>query len=432
MRYTSDDEWRVQITEPPPAFVKETYRSPWRRDWARLIHSPSLRRLQGKTQLFPGGESDFFRNRLTHSLEVAQIAKSIAIKLNHDLTEAGEDLRIEPDIAEFAGLAHDLGHPPFGHFGEETLDRLMARFGGFEGNAQTLRLIVRIEKRRPIEGTAYGIDRNGIDRRIGLNLTARSIASILKYDRRIPLRRANKSSARRPIKGYYASEKDVVDRVKAKVCGGKKHSGRFKTVECQIMDIADDIAYSTYDLEDSFKAGFLKPVDLLCASEIVLRNVARKVSRAIGRGVSPDDVREEITKSIFFDMFKLPDDTKDLYRSPSSSDLDDLHFLSITMACNVSDALAQDGYQRTGLTSKLVGAFVRGAEIAEINRENPALSTVRLKEDERLQVEILKHFVYESQILSPKVRLLETAEVEPSSEPVGTSASADWLSRLSL
>ena len=147
-----------------------------------MIHSPSFRRLQGKSQLFPEQETDFFRNRLTHSLEVAQIAKSIAIKLNNDLENDGDSYRIEPDIVEFAALAHDLGHPPFGHFGEEVLDEKMIDCGGFEGNAQTLRLLTRLEKRWIIENTTFGIDKDGKDKRVGLDLTCRSIASILKYD----------------------------------------------------------------------------------------------------------------------------------------------------------------------------------------------------------------------------------------------------------
>jgi dGTPase len=172
------------------------------------------------------------------------------------------------------------------------------------------------------------------------------------------------------------------------------------------MDIADDIAYSTYDLEDSFKAGFLRPLDLICASERLLANVAGKVTEATGRHVSAEMVKEEIAQNIFFDMFKLPEDMKRLFAKPLASNLDELHFFSMTMAGNLSDALAQDGYQRTGLTSSLVGAFIRAVEINEINRTHPVLSTVQMAEERKFQVEILKHFVYESQILSPRVQLL--------------------------
>ena len=183
---------RLKEITADTGFPRESYRSLWRRDYARLIHCPSFRRLQGKTQLFPGIETDFFRNRLTHSLEVAQIAKSIALKLNYNLKKREEKPFIEPDVAEFAGLAHDLGHPPFGHFGEQALDEKMADFGGFEGNAQTLRILTRTEKRELGE-----INDAGNDTRVGLNLTVRSIASVLKYDHVIPPTQEDRPSDQR-------------------------------------------------------------------------------------------------------------------------------------------------------------------------------------------------------------------------------------------
>jgi len=126
----------------------EPYRSNFRKDFARLVHSPCLRRLTGKTQLYPGHESDFFRNRLSHSLEVAQIAKSIAIKLNSTgVFPNGNSFDLNTDLIEFSALAHDIGHPPFGHQGEEALDQCMLDFGGFEGNAQTLRILSKLEKK---------------------------------------------------------------------------------------------------------------------------------------------------------------------------------------------------------------------------------------------------------------------------------------------
>ena len=240
----------------------EIGRSPFRRDYGRLLHSPAFRRLQGKTQLFPGHETDFFRNRLTHSLEVAQIAKGIALLLN----AKNEGFRAEPidvDLVEFAGLAHDLGHPPFGHNGERALDDCMKEFGGFEGNAQTLRILSRVEKKVLDDDSptdVHGITEQGKDRRLGLNLAYRSLAAILKYDEQIPLRRRRAASLK---KGYYASEQELVDRLKAHVGMPTAKGIKFKTVECQIMDIADDIAYSTYDLEDAMKGGFTHPLALL-------------------------------------------------------------------------------------------------------------------------------------------------------------------------
>ena len=124
------------------------HRSAFRRDYARLLHSPAFRRLQGKTQLFPSMEHDFFRNRLTHSLEVAQIAKSIALRLN-DRYGYFRAYPIDTDLVETAALAHDLGHPPFGHNGERALDDCMKERGGFEGNAQSLRILSKLGKKEP-------------------------------------------------------------------------------------------------------------------------------------------------------------------------------------------------------------------------------------------------------------------------------------------
>lgn len=406
MRYSQSDAERIQALERDPNFPPEKYRTPWRRDYARLIHSPSFRRLQGKTQLFPGMETDFFRNRLTHSLEVAQIAKSIVIKLNHDLKCAAKKYRIEPDIVEFASLAHDLGHPPFGHFGEEVLDKIMIDCGGFEGNAQSLRLIAITEKRHLIQDTTLGIDNAGQDRRVGLNLTTRSIASILKYDKEIPFTKKERGRQTGPIKGYYKTEHDTVATIKKKVCGGKKHAGSFKTIECQIMDIADDIAYSTYDLEDSFKAEFIKPIDLLCASDAVCEKVARIVNKKIvGINISKETVHERIRK-IFFEQFELPDDIEELFAKPSREDLEELHLFSIEMANRLSNNIARDAYFRTNFTSKLVGVAIRKVTIDEINEGIPALSKVKMERDKETDVEILKNIVYESQILSPKIRII--------------------------
>ena len=244
-----------------PVESKDSYRSSFRRDYARLLHCPAFRRLQGKTQLFPGAESDFFRNRLTHSLEVAQIAKSIALRIN-SLHPFFQQDPINLDLVETAALAHDLGHPPFGHNGERALDECMRRRGGFEGNAQTLRILARLEKKE-LEAEDEEVE-DSEDGRVGLNLTYRTLAAVLKYDECIPKYRGCKAAL---VKGYYKSERKLVERVKQHVVGtdrGRVSRG-FKSVECQIMDIADDIAYSTYDLEDALKTGFVSPMSMISA-----------------------------------------------------------------------------------------------------------------------------------------------------------------------
>lgn len=265
----TESDRRRHLAEAPKPGTGEPYRTAWRIDFARLVHGPAFRRLQGKTQLFPA-ESDFFRNRLTHSLEVAQIAKSIAIKLNYECLSqypnpqdsSDPDYRLNEDLVEFSALAHDLGHPPFGHQGELALDECMREHGGFEGNAQTLRILSRTEKKRTTNERSPEEFVDGIDQRRGLNVTFRSLASILKYDRKIYNRPANTPSDY-VIKGYYSDEEELVKEIKKAVVGSGGIPPKFKTIECQIMDIADDIAYSTYDFEDAMKAGFTSLLDLL-------------------------------------------------------------------------------------------------------------------------------------------------------------------------
>jgi dGTPase len=166
-------DWARVVAEPP----LPSWRPEISRDYARVIHSASFRRLQGKTQVFPGHESDFFRNRLTHSLEVAQIARGIAARLNYEIKELKND-PINEELCTVAALLHDIGHPPFGHNGERALDQQMLTSGGFEGNAQSLRIIAKLEKK-----ITPGSDL--LKDRYGLNLTFRTMAAVLKYDREI-------------------------------------------------------------------------------------------------------------------------------------------------------------------------------------------------------------------------------------------------------
>jgi predicted deoxyguanosinetriphosphate triphosphohydrolase len=147
-------------------------------------------------------------------LEVAQIAKSIAIRIN--ATERGfKRYPIDTDIVETAALAHDLGHPPFGHNGEHALDECMANYGGFEGNAQTLRILARLEKRQTV-GDGAPV-KNGADNRAGLNLTYRTLAAVLKYDNEIPPTRQDREKGKQDeiCKGYYQSEGPIVSEIKA-------------------------------------------------------------------------------------------------------------------------------------------------------------------------------------------------------------------------
>jgi dGTPase len=375
--YSNSDAARVAGAEKLKR--TESYRSPWRRDYARLIHCPSFRRLQGKTQVFPGHESDFFRNRLTHSLEVAQIAKSIATRLNATTAEFKEH-KLRPEIVEFAGLAHDLGHPPFGHTGEEALDRCMKDEGGFEGNAQTLRIIGRLEKKstlRLVNDEFVAFDGHE-DLRCGLNLTFRSLASILKYDYVIPERDRDRKLPGDVNKGYYEEESELVSKIKNHVLGTDDYTlslGKFKTIECSIMDIADDIAYSTYDLEDNFKAGFLSPVGLFSLDDKIYDAVATKIIERV-QDQYQDKPTENIDRSfvvgelyrIFNDILFSGDEFKDAGKLPPRV----LKALVSSEVEKTSIKYASNGYLRTRLTSELVQKFLNAIEVVP-NKSFPQL-----------------------------------------------------------
>ena len=390
-----NDCFRFKEINRLPEGAKTDYRSEYSRDYARVLHSPSFRRLQNKTQLFPGQESDFFRNRLTHSLEVSQIAKSIAIKLKSENPE----LPVLPEVCEIAGLVHDIGHPPFGHNGEAALDKCMRDKGGFEGNAQTLRVITRLEKKELPDAI---IDNDNHDCRIGLNLTARVIASALKYDKKIPILRDPTSGL---VKGYYESESEIVKKIKECLVENPATLDRpFKTVECAIMDIADDIAYSTYDVEDAFKAEFLAPYDIVAVDETILEQVCEKLKKDNITDITVSDCRGRLL-SVFADIWQEP-----IRRQKTIIGDSDFEYNSLNNMLEMfrrSNRLANDGFHRTRLTSKLVNSFINGVHI-EIDNTNPVLSRVYLDRETLVTVNILKHFSYVVLINSSRLRVAES------------------------
>jgi len=215
-----DAHARERLVPEPPKRVEAPERTAFERDRARVVHAAAFRRLAAKTQVVGPETDDFVRNRLTHSLEVAQVAR--------DLSRA---LGSQPDIAETAALAHDLGHPPFGHNGERALAELSEPCGGFEGNAQTLRLLTRLE--------AKTVDADG--RSVGLNLTRATLDACTKY----PWPR----DAANPKFGVYPDDRPVFDWLRA------GSPDRRLCVEAQVMDLADDVAYSVHDVEDGIVAG---------------------------------------------------------------------------------------------------------------------------------------------------------------------------------
>jgi len=255
-------------------------RTEWERDYARLVHSSAFRRLQSKTQVLGLGESDFYRTRLTHSMEVAQIGVGIVRWLQNHHEQDSEILNAlpKPSLMNSICLAHDIGHPPFGHGGEVALNLCMRDYGGFEGNGQTLRILSKLDKYTD----GYG-----------MNPTRRLLLGILKYpasysdtvladaygEVNIP-RWLSKANKQKPPKCYLDDEISVVDWVLAPLTKAerkeftrteplfdadtdiqKHNKPKYKALDTSIMELADDISYSLHDLEDAISLRMVTSTD---------------------------------------------------------------------------------------------------------------------------------------------------------------------------
>lgn len=375
--HNSEDDWlsrRSSAPElPPRGFNSTDVDSQYQRDRARIIHSASFRALQSKTQVLGLGESDFYRTRLTHSLEVAQIGSGICEWLRNKTSDASQKQWIPSfSLIEAICLSHDLGHSPFGHGGEVAMNYMMRDAGGFEANAQTLRILAKLGEYSPHSG---------------LDLTRRTTLGTLKYpvfySETCQYPEATKSERNSnsrlnidrwsPPKCLYNAEAEVVDWVLApfsdqditrfrsvEECNGRHHRSIYKSFDTSIMELADDIAYGVHDLEDALALGLVE-------KNIWLDQVAQKIS-----SLPRNPIQEQLA---FFNEALF-----------SGSDK-----------------------QRKHAISKLVGYLISQISI-KVNSEfsHPLLKLQAYMQDTAFELlHLLKDFVMQEVILRPELQTLQ-------------------------
>lgn len=355
-----------------PITMDGDVRSPFQRDKARIMHAASFRRLQAKKQVIGVGLNDFYRTRLTHSLEAAQISSGIISQLRNNQPELTQTLHLDEYLLEAICLAHDIGHPPFGHSGEVALHYMMHNFGGFEGNAQTFRILTHLEP---------------YTEHHGMNLARRTLLGVIKYPGFIPdldqhrsypekQQTNDKLDASRwaPPKGLYIEEQPVYEWLMSIISptdkatfektmrpssAEKPFSTQYKSVDCAIMELADDIAYGIHDLEDAL------------AMKMVDRDV----------------FNQEISCEL------------------SALDTDGLSFDAYAL----EEALfSNESYKRKNAIGFLVNAFISPIRLKKQYAFSDAILeyTASLPEAHAIALNRFKQFVFKHVILQPQIQIM--------------------------
>ncbi|MFG0457306.1 anti-phage deoxyguanosine triphosphatase [Shewanella mangrovisoli] len=354
---------------PRKRFNSDNNDSQYQRDRARVIHSSAFRRLQSKTQILGIGENDFYRTRLTHSLEVAQIGSGISEYLHEKYIENSEYVRWLPSLSliEAIGLCHDLGHPPFGHGGEVALNFSMLRYGGFEGNGQTLRIVTKLSEYSPENG--MDLTRRTL---LGLIKYPTPYSQVVNYKNEEPITSINLDDWHPPkcilddeineldwiLLGMPKNDKELF---KSVVTNAESHSeAMFKSFDTSIMELADDISYGVHDLEDGIAL------------------------RLINESMWYNDVVDKIVKYSSNDIVKNIGFYTEKLFSVSNKD-------------------------RKHAISKLIGHFISSVYISENNNFTTPLLRYQasLPEDSKAVLKVLKKFVMKRVIKTPEVQVLE-------------------------